>query len=167
MITLKPLDADDLTSLIADPAKALARYPNREAVTELAVDVAAAILNLYGMTGAEAPWLSYFALDDTDNSLLGTCSFKSPPMHGLIEIAYFTFPGHEGQGVAGAMARALLKIAFAEAEVGAVLAHTLPEKNASVAILRRCGFTFIETVDDPDDGTIWRWALARDDYRPS
>ncbi|MFN3400800.1 MAG: GNAT family N-acetyltransferase, partial [Ferrovibrio sp.] len=112
-------------------------------------------------TGATEPWLSYFALREADNALLGICSFKSPPVQGLIEIAYFTFPGYEGQGVASVMARELLKIAFNEYEIKAVLAHTLPEENASTAILRKRGFDLVDTLDDPEDGTIWQWALLR------
>ncbi|WP_341911505.1 GNAT family N-acetyltransferase [Ferrovibrio terrae] len=161
MLTLKPLYTPYLESLAANPAAVLAEHPNHAAVMDLAAEVATATLDLYAQTGATDPWLSYFALRETDNALLGICSFKSPPVQGLIEIAFFTFPGNEGQGVASVMARELLKIAFNEYEIQAVLAHTLPEENASTAILRSRGFALIEAVDDPEDGLIWRWALAR------
>lgn len=161
MLTLKPLYTPYLESLAANPAAVLAEHPNHAAVTNLAAEVATATLDLYEQTGASDPWLSYFALREADNALLGICSFKSPPVQGLIEIAFFTFPGNEGQGVASVMARELLKIAFNEYEIKAVLAHTLPEENASTAILRSRGFALIEAVDDPEDGLIWRWALAR------
>ena len=161
MLTLKPLYTPYLESLAARPATVLAEHPNHAAVADIVAEVATATLDLYERTGATDPWLSYFALRDSDNALLGICSFKTPPVHGLIEIAYLTFPGYENQGVAGIMARELLKIAFNEYEVQAVLAHTLPEENFSTAILRKRGFTLIEAVDDPDDGTIWRWALPR------
>jgi RimJ/RimL family protein N-acetyltransferase len=161
MLTLKPLHTSYLKSLAANPAAALAEHPNQAAVAELAAEVAVATLNLYERTGATDPWLSYFATRDADNTLLGTCAFKAPPVQGLVEIAYFTFPGHEGQGVAGIMARELVKIAFNNFEVKAILAHTLPEENASTTLLRKRGFTLLETVEDPDDGTVWRWALPR------
>ena len=161
MLTLRPLDPEYLQTLIAAPVATLSPHPNGNAVAELALDVAKATLDLYGKAAAVAPWLSYFALRESDNTLLGICSFKTPPVQGLVEIAYFTFPDYEGQGVATVMARELLKIAFGEYEVQAVLAHTLPEENASTAILRRRGFALIEIVEDPDDGAVWRWALAR------
>jgi [ribosomal protein S5]-alanine N-acetyltransferase len=161
MLTLKPLYAPYLESLSARPAAVLAEHPNHAAVAEIAAEVATATLDLYERTGATEPWISYFALCEADNALLGTCAFKAPPVHGLVEIAYFTFPGNEGQGVASVMARELLKIAFNEYEVKAVLAHTLPEENASTGILRKRGFTLVEAVEDPDDGTVWRWALLR------
>lgn len=161
MLTLKPLYTPYLESLATHPATVLAEHPNHAEVADLVAEVATATLDLYARTGATEPWLSYFAVRDSDNVLLGTCAFKSPPVQGLIEIAYFTFPGHEGRGVASVMARELLKIAFNEYDVKAVLAHTLPEENASTAILRKRGFTLVEAVEDPDDGTIWRWALLR------
>lgn len=161
MLTLKPLYTPYLESLAARPAAVLAEHPNHAAVADIAAEVATATLDLYAKTGATEPWLSYFAFRDSDNALLGICSFKTPPVQGLIEIAYFTFPGYEGQGVASVMARELLKIAFNEYEVKAVLAHTLPEENASTSILRQRGFTLVEAVDDPEDGPIWRWALMR------
>ncbi|MEK9968383.1 MAG: GNAT family N-acetyltransferase [Ferrovibrio sp.] len=161
MLTLKPLYTPYLESLSANPAAVLAEHPNHAEIAELAAEVATMTLDLYARAGASEPWLSYFALRETDNALLGTCGFKSPPVQGLVEIAYFTFPGQEGQGVASVMARELLKIAFDDYGVKAVLAHTLPEENTSTSILRKRGFTLVEAVEDPDDGTIWRWALLR------
>lgn len=161
MLTLKPLYTPYLESLAARPAAVLAEHPNHDAVADIAAEVATATLDLYEKTGATEPWISYFAVRDSDNALLGTCAFKSAPVQGLVEIAYFTFPGYEGQGVASVMARELLKIAFDDYGVKAVLAHTLPEENASTTILQKRGFTLVEAVDDPEDGPIWRWALLR------
>jgi RimJ/RimL family protein N-acetyltransferase len=55
----------------------------------------------------------------------------------------------------------MVERAFSEAEVERVVAHTLPEGNASTAVLRRLGFVQAETVEDPEDGTVWRWVLER------
>jgi len=40
-----------------------------------------------------------------------------------------------------------------------VIAHTLPEKNASNRVLEKVGFAFDGSVKD-DDETVWRFALA-------
>jgi len=111
---------------------------------------------------AALPWAGYLALEAPDyggaGAVVGTCAFKdAPDSEGRVEIAYYTFPPHEGRGVAGAMARALLAVAAAAPEVREVVAHTLPEANASTHVLKRAGFAFVGDHDDPEDGPVWRW----------
>jgi RimJ/RimL family protein N-acetyltransferase len=91
---------------------------------------------------------------------VGLCSFKrglSPD--GAVEIAYYTFPDVERQGVAGGMVEALILIAW-QAHAVALTAHTLPEESASASVLRRAGFTWLGEVDDPEDGEVWAWERA-------
>jgi RimJ/RimL family protein N-acetyltransferase len=57
------------------------------------------------------------------------------------------------------MARALLAIARASPDVSEVLACTLPEPSASTRILTRLAFRWTGSVQGPEDGTVWRWAL--------
>jgi RimJ/RimL family protein N-acetyltransferase len=75
-----------------------------------------------------------------------------------VEIAYFTFPAFEGRGFATAMAAALVERAWA-AGAAAVVAHTLPTPNASNHLLGKLGFQLAGTVEDPEDGAVWRWAI--------
>jgi [ribosomal protein S5]-alanine N-acetyltransferase len=83
--------------------------------------------------GFVPPWVGYVA---AENSVpVGTCAFKSPPVDGRVEIAYGTMPGREGRGIATAMARELVRIARQEDRSLTVFAQTLPEENASTAIL--------------------------------
>lgn len=108
--------------------------------------------------GILAPWGGYLAVDASSRVVLGTCGFKGPPdADGAVEIAYFTFPGGEGRGIATAMARALCMRASRQAGVRMLRAHTLPERNASARLLSRLGFAHIADVVDPDDGPVWRW----------
>jgi len=74
-----------------------------------------------------------------------------------VEIAYFTFPEHEGQGCATEMARQLTEMALQDPQVQRVIAHTLPEPNASTHVLEKNGFRFVGSTEDPEEGTIWRW----------
>ena len=67
-----------------------------------------------------------------------------------------TFPAFEGRGHASAMAAALFEIARA-AGAPLVIAHTLPEENASTRALRRNSFIFAGETIDPEDGLVWRW----------
>lgn len=107
-----------------------------------------------------APWCGYIGWQD--NVPLGFGGFTGQPdASGTIEIGYLTFPAHEGRGVATAVAAALIGIARAE-RLGAVIAHTLPEENASTAVLRRNGFGRDGEATDPDEGTVWRWRLVLD-----
>jgi ribosomal-protein-alanine N-acetyltransferase len=107
--------------------------------------------------GAPPEWVGHLAADATTGVVVGTCAFKGPPVDGVVEIAYFTFPAFEGRGYGGAMAGALVARAAAAGEVRTVRAHTLPEPNASTRILERLGFAHLGTVEDPEDGPVWRW----------
>jgi ribosomal-protein-alanine N-acetyltransferase len=122
-------------------------------------EVARAQYRLYQKTGATEPWIGYLALESAggDAPIVGACSFKSMPHDGRVEIAYFTFSGHEGRGVARRMATALLDIADRSAAVFEVWAHTLPVVNASTCILNRLAFDQLGPVQDPEDGLVWRW----------
>jgi hypothetical protein len=47
--------------------------------------------------------------------------------------------------------------------VRTVIAHTLPEENASTRALRGNGFAHAGEVIDPEDGRVWRWERRHDD----
>ncbi|MEM8494298.1 MAG: GNAT family N-acetyltransferase [Planctomycetota bacterium] len=100
----------------------------------------------------------FVALNVQLNELVGSCAFKAPPNEqGDIEIAYFSYPGHEGRGYASAMAVRLVELAAHDPAVRHVIAHTLPEANASTRVLTKAGFTHAGDTIDPDDGPVWRW----------
>lgn len=80
-----------------------------------------------------------------------------------VEIAYGTLPSFQRRGYASAMAAALVAAARESGVVRTVVAHTLPERNASVRLLERAGFVRDGTAEDPDEGTVWRWALPLGD----
>jgi RimJ/RimL family protein N-acetyltransferase len=117
----------------------------------------AATVALYSRRGYEPPWIGYLAVEGAE--YIGACGFAGPARCGEAEIAYFTFPGREGRGVATEMARALLRISRNAANLGGVrfIAHTLPEESASTTVLRRLGFSLEGTVLHPDDGSVWKW----------
>jgi [ribosomal protein S5]-alanine N-acetyltransferase len=107
----------------------------------------------------DLPWGGYLAVDKESSLVVGTCAFKTGPRDdGSIEIAYFTFPAFEGRGFATVMARELLKIARDWPQVRSVIAHTLPERNASTRVLEKVGMHCVGEVIDPEDGRVWRWA---------
>ncbi len=127
--------------------------------TSRAQEISEMTAALYHSVGFLPPWIGYVALDH--DTCVGCCGFKSPPRDGRVEIAYFTFPEHERLGYATQMARHLITIARAADPPVTVAAQTLPEENASVAILRKLDFTCIGEIQHPEDGTVWEWQLTR------
>lgn len=132
---------------------------------EAAKEVGAAYVTLYEQTGFIPPWLGYFALEG--GVCIGTCGFKSPPVAGRVEIAYFTFPGFEGRGHATRMAEALIERGRVADNRVLITAQTLPQENASTSIHRRLGFALVGTVDHPEDGWVWEWQLLDDTPLPT
>ena len=87
-------------------------------------------------------------------------SLRTPPTEdGTVEIAYFTYPEFEGQGCATGMAKKLVELAIGSAAIRRVIAHTLPEKNASTRVLEKVGMSLLGEVMDPEDGRVWRWQM--------
>ncbi len=128
-------------------------------LTDIAKEVCSDTAKLYGRSGYNPPWVGYLSL--IRENVLGACCFKSAPINGRVEIAYFTFPGNEGRGIATSMAAGLVKIA-AEADPAVIIfAQTLPEENPSTSILKKLGFKFIGEVTNPDDDIVWEWELKK------
>ena len=128
-------------------------------IPEIAAEVMAATADLYRRSGFEPPWIGYLAVDD--GQIVGTCAYKCAPEDERVEIAYFTFPGFEGRGIATAMAKALIALARVTRPDLLITSQTRAERNASNAILGKLGFTFAGSVTHPEDGEIWEWHLGR------
>lgn len=125
-----------------------------------------AMAALYGEVGYTEPWIGYLAVDG--DRPIGSCAFKSAPVDGRVEIAYFTFPPFEGRGHATGMAAALLARAREAAPDVTVVARTLPDRNASHRVLEKLGFRRGGLVSDPEDGLVLEWVhAAGPDARPS
>lgn len=128
------------------------------ALPEIARAVVESNVQMYSGGGATPPWIGYLAFEG--QTCVGTCAFKSAPVKGAVEIAYFTFPGHESRGVATAMAHQLVEIAVTAAPEVKITAQTMPAEGASTRILRRNGFVFHRALQHPEDGPVWEWLYA-------
>ena len=101
------------------------------------------------------PWCGYIGWQGT--TPMGFGGFVSPPdAAGSVEIGYLTFPAHEGKGVATAIAGEMIVLAARQGALH-IIAHTLPEENASTSVLRRNGFSRDGVSIDPDEGEVWKW----------
>jgi [ribosomal protein S5]-alanine N-acetyltransferase len=128
--------------------------------TSAAAETVRATLDLYKRRGFHPPWIGYLGIED--GTYVGGCGFASPPVGSEVEIAYFTFPGNEGRGVATRMAAELIRITRStDGNTVTYIAHTLPQEGASTAILRKLGFALVGPIEHPEDGTVWKWSEAR------
>ena len=159
-ITLLPLDQQAADALASDPdafarQQAITFGPTWPAIIEIATQTA----RFLAATQPRWPWGSYLAIEGRARRLVGTCGFKgNPDADGAVEIAYFTFPGEEGRGIATSIAARMVELASeATPAITLVRAHTLPEVNASGRVLTKNGFTPVGEVIDPEDGLVWRW----------
>jgi ribosomal-protein-alanine N-acetyltransferase len=135
-----------------EPAKPVPSAP------EVAAAVVEATTQLYRAVGYEPPWIGYLAIEN--GACVGASGFKSPPQNNRVEIAYFTFPGHESRGVATRMASELIRLALDKIPDVTVAAQTLPEENASTSILKKLQFRLVGTIEHPEDGPVWEWQLS-------
>jgi ribosomal-protein-alanine N-acetyltransferase len=163
MLTLLPLDEAMLERLLRDPDAGLRELcANGPGVKNFLVPVLQQTRDFYRSSGSTPPWQGYLGIESPTNKLVGIGGFKgNPNATGEVEIAYGTVPGLEGCGHATGMARGLVEIAFGSPIVRRVIAHTLPEKNASGRVLQKVGLVKVGEVLDPEDGKVWRWEINR------
>jgi RimJ/RimL family protein N-acetyltransferase len=163
MIRLSPLDEAKLEELLRDPDAALAGIcSNGPEIKSFLLPLLQPSLDYQRRVNSRPPWHGYLAVELAGNRLVGICAFKgNPGESGEVEIAYGTAPAFEGRGVATRMAEALQRIAFQSPAVRRVIAHTLPEPNASTRVLQQAGLAFVGEVIDPEDGRVWRWERER------
>jgi ribosomal-protein-alanine N-acetyltransferase len=95
--------------------------------------------------------------------LVGWGGFKGPPNDGVVEVGYEIAEARQGRGLATAATNAMVAEAFADDRVTRVIAHTLPERNASTRVLEKVGFTYDgEAAEDGE--VVWRHSLVGEAY---
>lgn len=109
----------------------------------------------YPRMGFDSPWVAYLVI--MDGEVAGTGSFTGAPQDGVVEVAFWTFNGFEGQGVASFVCAHLVDIALAEDPSVVITAKTAPGTNASTRILEKNGFVYRQPVPDDEIGEAWLW----------
>jgi [ribosomal protein S5]-alanine N-acetyltransferase len=110
--------------------------------------------------GGDPAWGTRLFVADDPPELVGWGGFKGPPKDGVVELGYEIAEPRRERGLATAAVRAMVAEAFADEGVGAVIAHTLPERNASNRVLEKAGFRF--DGDAQENGRpVWRFSLPR------
>lgn len=120
----------------------------------------------FGPSEPERPvnttWPGYFFMLPEEGALVGNGGFVGPPdAAGLVEIGYEIAPSFRNRGLATAAVVAMIQYAFSHDEVRAVVAHTLAEKNASNAVLKKAGMMFIAELPNSEVGHVWLWRKDR------
>lgn len=105
-------------------------------------------------------WYMYWMVvrDDPARPLVGCSGYKGPPSGGTVEIGYGVVPEYQRRGYASEASRALVDAAFADSRVERVIAETLPGLDASIAVLGKCGFSFVGEGSLPG---VLRYELSR------
>jgi RimJ/RimL family protein N-acetyltransferase len=93
----------------------------------------------------------YFVLRGAESArvAVGVGGFKGVPREGAVEIGYSVLAGWQRRGIASEAVGGFLSLAFASRCVARVLAETLPELPASIAVLRRNGFAAAGPGSEP------------------
>lgn len=125
---------------------------------QLVESVVSATRKMYTSVGSIAPWIGFLA--EVGGQIVGTCGFKGPPVDGAVEIAYFTFPEFENQGIATRMAESMIEIARHTNGSIRVLAQTLPDRNASHRVLEKLRFNATCMKHHETDGHVLEWCLG-------
>lgn len=109
-------------------------------------------------------WMHYICLRDPEGrptEVVGTCGYKGSPAGGTVEIGYSVLPEFRRRGFATEAARGLCRRAFDCPEVRCVLAHTLPDLEPSIGVLKKAGFRLLGKGFEP--GAIL-FELKREDF---
>ena len=110
----------------------------------------------------EQGWWTYFPIHKQDNKLIGSGGYKGKPASdGSVEIGYEISPDYRNRGLATEMTKGLIMHAFKDDKVKSIIAHTLGEENPSTKVLQKCGFVKVAELNDPEEGTIWKWELKK------
>jgi [ribosomal protein S5]-alanine N-acetyltransferase len=107
---------------------------------------------------SSARWGTRLFVAGEPPALVGWGGFKGPPRDGVVELGYAVAPAREGRGLATAAVRAMLREAFADPQVRAVIAHTLPEPGPSPRVLEKAGFAFAGDVTERGRAA-WRFRI--------
>lgn len=101
-----------------------------------------------------APWLVRAVVLQPGGTVVGHAGFHGPPDgDGVVEVGYTIAPEHRGHGYAHAVLRALVDEATSLPAVRVVRATVGPDNLASLAVVRRGGFSHVGEQWDEVDGT--------------
>jgi len=112
------------------------------------------------VAGLGPDWGPRLFISGDPPELVGWGGFKGEPENGVVELGYEIAQSRQDRGLATEAVEAMIAEAFADDRVEAVIAHTLPGRNASNRVLEKTGFA-LEGEAKEGDRTVWRFRLER------
>ena len=90
-------------------------------------------------------WYGWYAINidaiSKERSLVGSGGYFGPPdSEGVVEIGYSVLPEWQRRGYATEIVNSLVSHAFFFEKTKSIIAHTLPENEASIRVLISTGF---------------------------
>jgi RimJ/RimL family protein N-acetyltransferase len=103
------------------------------------------------------PWCGYLFVLSAARKLIGNGGFKAAPdPEGDVEIGYEIAPAYRNLGYATEAVEALIGLAFDQG-ANSITATSLPERNASNAVMQNAGMQFLEEIPNAKFGSVWRF----------
>lgn len=119
-------------------------------------------LEAFERNPAAAGWLMWYfvlQLEDGGRRLVGVGGYKGPPSEGgTVEVGYAVVEDEQGNGYATEATTELVRHAFDDDRVRAVIAETYPALVLSIGVLEKCGFACVGKGSS--DGSL-RYAFLR------
>ncbi len=107
-------------------------------------------------------WWMWFVIltEHHQHTLIGGAGYKGPPdEQGSVEIGYGIVPEFQRHGYGTEAAKALIRRAFDDDAIKLVIAETLPELEASIKVMNKCGMSFLG--EGEEQGEI-RYGVTRE-----
>lgn len=159
-VTLNPISQFELAELAQGAVPAQAQHHAGADALPPAFVAARALDQL--ANGKPPHWCStFYIVRSDDRMIVGGCGFKDQPVNGVVEIGYAVASSCRNQGIATEAIKALLKYAFASADVHQVLAQINPDNIASIKVAEKAGFVRAGNIVDDDGEVLVQWVAAR------
>ena len=95
-------------------------------------------------------WGWWVILQQPRPTLIGFVSPKGPPdREGSVEVSYGIVASHQGQGYATEAMKALVDWICRDPRTRRIVAETLPQRGASIAVMEKCGMSFLGEGTEP------------------
>ena len=108
--------------------------------------------------GHDPLWGTRLFVASDPPELVGWGGFKGAPAEGVVELGYEIAVARRGRGLATEAVLAMVAEAAADPAVSTVIAHTLPEPNASTRVLEKAGFRHDRETAAGGE-RVWRFVL--------